>query len=162
MTDQEIEIEEKALSEITVSDFVKGFVGCMYEFAPRYLPRKADTIIWKFSQALLNRPDTVHVGNDEFFGIVKTNCKTVYGLEKFLKGILMAIPEFQELNLSENEYEKGVKVDDEDRAKFAFVDRYSTIPWRNDFIDLDALIGNASAAIKRLAIANYKIIHDIE
>lgn len=32
----------------------------------------------------------------------------------------------------------------------------------DDFIDLDALIGNAPAEIKSLAISNYKLIHDID
>lgn len=57
----------------------------------------------------------------------------------------MGIPEFVELNLSQVEFEKGISVNDETWPKFAFTSRYDVNTpesWKNDFIDLDAFIGN--------------------
>lgn len=56
---------------------------------------------------------------------------------------LHRIPEFKDWNLSRNERERGIKVDDPSRAPFAFTSRYGGGPTPdNDFIDLDALTQN--------------------
>jgi hypothetical protein len=60
--------------------------------------------------------------------------------------MLMAIPEFVELNLSQKEFDKNVSVDDKSRAKYSFstrYDKYDSESWYSDFIDLDAFIRNA-------------------
>ena len=49
---------------------------------------------------------------------------------------------FGNLNVSYNEMRKGVHYTDPDREKFSFTSRYNSPDWRNDFIDLDALINN--------------------
>ena len=49
---------------------------------------------------------------------------------------------FGNLNVSYNEMRKGVHYTDPDREKISFTSRYNSPDWRNDFIDLDALINN--------------------
>lgn len=53
---------------------------------------------------------------------------------------------FLELNLTQNEFNKGVKITDE-RVPFAFVSAYSTIPENEDFIDLAAFEQNFFALL---------------
>lgn len=59
--------------------------------------------------------------------------------------MLFAIPEFQELNLTQIEYDNGVSVDDDSRPEFSFntaYDKYESESWKNDFVDLNAFVRN--------------------
>jgi hypothetical protein len=111
--------------------------GQLFDQAPNRQPRKAETIMTKVRDAFrgLARND------NEYYSLILEENE----LNKYIKNLLMAIPEFQELNLSQVEYEKNISVDDENRPKYSFSSRYdkeTTESWRTDFIDLDAFIRN--------------------
>jgi hypothetical protein len=130
--------KEKHMPEmlcVSERDVIASISGQAYAQAPNRLPRKIETVMAKVVEKF--RANSCK--SDDFY---------FYELEPdkvhdFFKNLLWDIPEFQEWNLSQVEYEKGITVDDESRGKFAFVDRYHSIPWMHDFIDLDAYVGNA-------------------
>lgn len=118
---------------VSLDEFMRISVGWIYFLAPNHKPRFIDEI------------------SDGIITNFKTNCKSIGNvffyheielkdLYKFIENILMPIDEFIELNLSQNEYEKGVKVDDEDRTKVQFISAFSTTPEKDAFVDLDACI----------------------
>lgn len=64
---------------------------------------------------------------------------------KWLKDTLFACKDYQNLNLSYNEKAQGISVDDESRPMFCFSTRYDVYnedSWKDDFIDLDAVLQN--------------------
>lgn len=66
-------------------------------------------------------------------------------LYTYIDKLLKSIPEFRDLNLSQEEYENNISVDDPDRSKYSFHTRYDIInpdSWRGDFVDLDAFVQN--------------------
>lgn len=125
---------------VTERNLLLAIGGQLFDQAPNRQPRKAETIMKKVRDAFrLN--DKCH--NDNEFYSMRLSEGEVY---QFIKDMLFAIPEFQELNLSQIEYENGVSVDDEIRGKFRFVtryDKYDSESWKSDFIDLDAFVQNA-------------------
>jgi len=68
--------------------------------------------------------------------------KTMVELESWVEEHILTIPEIIDLNLSQKEYDNGVKVD-EDRKQYTFVSRHSKpVIEEDDFIDLDAYCRN--------------------
>lgn len=119
--------------------FVIG--GQLFDQAPNRQPRKAEEIMRCVQSNFRN---DVRCVNDKEFYTIRIEKDKVY---EFMESILMSIPAFHELNLSQIEYEKGTKVDDESRAKFSFVtryDKYDSESWKSDFVDLDAFIHNVT------------------
>lgn len=113
--------------------------GQLFDQAPNRQPRKAEIIMHKVRDAF--RSDK-RCNNDNEWYSMRLSEKEVY---QFIKDTLFSIPEFEELNLSQIEYENGVSVDDENRAKYNFVtryDKYDSESWKSDFIDLDAFVRN--------------------
>lgn len=108
---------------ISLSDFIDRSVGVMYRLAPNYSPRNISIIVSKIEEVF--KKDAENVCNSFFYHRVPAN-----EVRKFVEDILMQIDEFQELNLSEEEYKNGVKVTDEFRHG------------NDDFVDLDACIRN--------------------
>lgn len=134
MTDKEKE-EQKMIICVSLDEFIRYTIGEIYSLAPYHKPRFieeiADGIISNF------KVNCKSIGRDFFYHEVEM--KNLY---KFIENILMPIDKFRELNLSQDEYETGVKVEDEDRPKFAFVSALSDIPDDSDFVDLDACVQN--------------------
>ena len=122
-------------------EFLFAVGGQLFDQAPNRQPRNAEKIMEQARDAFRER---AHKDRD-FYSV-----RVAGGIEKFVKTILLGISEFEDLNLSQNEFEKGVKVDDEKRSPYMFTDRYSSIPWRNDFIDLDAFTRNVANKIYML------------
>ena len=113
--------------------------GQLFDQAPNRQPRKAEIIMKKVRDAF--RADK-RCNNDSEWYSIRLPEKEVY---QFIKDMMFSIPEFQELNLSQIEYENGVSVDDENRAKYSFVtryDKYDSESWKSDFVDLDAFVRN--------------------
>lgn len=111
--------------------------GQLFAQAPNKQPRKVETIMTKVRDAF--RKDAF---NDNEYYSIRIEEKDIYD---YIVKLLKDIPEFQELNLSQIDYEKGIKVDDESRPKYSFssaYDKYDSESWKTDFIDLDAFIGN--------------------
>ena len=123
---------------ITERDLMFTIAGQLYAQAPNRQPRKADVIMQKVQDAFRKEA----YNNNEWY-CLEIPEKNTY---QYIKDLMMAIPEFVELNLSMVEYEKNISVDDESRPKYAFTTRYDKHgpdSWKTDFIDLDAFIGNA-------------------
>jgi hypothetical protein len=116
--------------------------GQLFDQAPNRQPRKAEIIMQKVKEAF--RKDAY---NDNEWYCLEIPESDTY---KYINDLLMAIPEFVELNLSQVEFEKNVAVDDESRPKFAFTSRYdkeTPESWKHDFIDLDAFIRNVHSRL---------------
>jgi hypothetical protein len=131
----EIMEERNYMVIVSLGDFVKYTLGEIYYLAPNHNPRCIDEI----RKAIISRfmDGCEHIG--KYFFYHEVALKDLY---KFISDILMPIEKFRELNLSQREFENGIKVDDENRAKFVFTDMYTSIPEYDDFIDLDACMQN--------------------
>lgn len=122
---------------ITERDLMFAIGGQLFNQAPNRQPRKAEIIMTKVRDAF--RKDAYN--NNEYYTLVIDVDK----LKKYIHDLLFSIPEFEELNLSQIEFENNVSVDDENRPKFSFssrYDKYNYDSWKRDFIDLDAFLGN--------------------
>lgn len=124
---------------INISEYQIMFVvaGQLYDQAPNRQPRKIDIIMNKLKDAFRagatnsNEYYTRNIGQDILYD--------------WLHDTSFDIPEFCELNLSQNEYDEGISVDDENRAKYVITsayDVYDSESWKDDFIDLDAFVSN--------------------
>ena len=120
---------------VSLNEFMRISVGWIYCLAPDHKPRFIDEI----SDGIITnfKTNCKSIGNDFFYHEIELK-----DLCKFIENILMPIDKFRELNLSQNEYEKGVKVDDEDRPMFQFISAFSEIPEKDKFVDLDACIND--------------------
>lgn len=120
---------------VSLGDFVKYTIGEIYYLAPNHNPRGINEI----REAIISRfmDGCRHIGKDFFYHEI-----ALKDLYKFISDILMPIEKFRELNLSQREFDNDIKVDDENRAKFVFTDRYTSIPEYDSFIDLDACVQN--------------------
>lgn len=115
--------------------------GQLYDQAPNRQPRKVEKIM---TGVRFNFRNDARCDNHNEWYYIRVEKDKTY---EFVKAMLVCIPEFQELNLTQNEYEAGIKVDDENRAKFKVTtsyDKNNADSWRNDFIDLDAFIQNVN------------------
>lgn len=109
--------------------------GQLYSQAPNRQPRKVEIIM----NEVRNKYREKAFNDNGYYSL------RVENLYKYIKELLMSIPEFVELNLTQNEYEKGIKVDDKNRGKYrvtSMYDKNTSESWKNDFIDLDAFIKN--------------------
>ena len=116
-------------------NFMFCLAGQLYEQAPNRSPRKADVIMNKAKELFREQA----YNDNEWYTVNVTSVKD------FIKDLLYKIPEFEELNLSQNEYDAGVKLNDESRGEFHFSSRYdvnTADSWRNDIVDLDAFVSN--------------------
>ena len=111
--------------------------GQLFEQAPNRQPRKSETIMQKLRDAF--RSESY---NDNEFYTVHVEQEDLYD---WIKDKLFSIQEFKELNLTQEEYDKGISVDDESRPKYCFTTRYDvhdSESWKRDFIDLYAFVQN--------------------
>ena len=125
---------------ITEKTIMRLIAGQLYAQAPNCQPRKADVILKKVKEYIETNAQIL--GDMRYFELEIPKEQENKVIKEFFSQMLMPILEFQELNLSQTEFEKGIKVDDENRAKFVFTTRYTTPKWENDFVDLDAFISN--------------------
>jgi len=98
------------------------------------LPRSADVVVEKLNALL---PEFIETDN----------------MRAFVSETIEQIPEIRDWNLSQVEYQNGVKVDDEKRGGFVFVSRYDEPKPEYDFIDIDALKQNITISLEREAAA---------
>lgn len=116
---------------------VEAVAGQLYRMAPRNRPRDIDKIM----SHVLDEAEKVAVNADT----QRTLNMKYSAFSNWLTNTLKSCPEFRNLNLSQNEVDKGVSVSDESRPTFAFTSAYDVETkdsWRDDFIDLDAAIRN--------------------
>lgn len=123
---------------ITEREFIAALAAQLYEQAPNRSPRNADFIIKQARD--LFRADSCNSNEWYTLRISPTELYT------YLEKILYKIPEFAELNITQKEYDNGLRNPyDENRPKYHFVSSYDTEikdSWRYDFVDLDAFIRN--------------------
>lgn len=120
-----------------------GAVGFWaYSQCPNRMPRKIETVMEKLKEKIRGQ----FVNWNEFYYIEIESSK----IHEYIHELLFSIPEWQEWNLSLIEYEKGIKVDDENRSKYSFTSAYdkeTAESWKSDFVDLDAFTRNVSRLI---------------
>lgn len=129
---------------ITKNTLMGHIARWLYTLAPKNEPRKVDAIMRRVG----NRIDSVFdipIKNDPSFQI--RHFKNRDDLYQFVDELMKNIKEFRELNLTWEEYEKGVDVDNPDRKDIIVLtsmhDKISSEDWyTKDFIDLDAFILN--------------------
>lgn len=103
---------------ISLSEFIRISIGWIYFLAPGHKPRFIDEIT---DGIITNfKINCKTIGNDFFYHIIEL--KDLY---KFIENILMPIKKFRELNLSQNQYERGVNVDSDYLRKMNFDWTYS-------------------------------------
>jgi acyl carrier protein phosphodiesterase len=120
---------------ISESELMFVVAGQLYSQAPNREPRNVEIIMKQVRDKF--RKDAKNV--NEFYLMDFEICK----IEEYVENLLMNIPEFINLNLSYEEIEKGVSVDDDRPAKFVTMyDKLDSESWKSDFIDLDAFIRN--------------------
>lgn len=111
--------------------------GQLFDQAPNRQPRNAEIIMAKVRDSFRKEANN----DNEYYTLRIEEGK----LKDFIKNLLLSIKEFEDLNLSQIEYENKISVNDENRPKFSFstrYDKYDSESWKSDFIDLDAFIGN--------------------
>lgn len=116
---------------------VEAVAGTLYRMAPRNRPRDMDKIMSYVVEQL--ESVCVNVATDRYLHM------SAEVFNEWLTSMLKSCSEFCNLNLSQNECDKGISVDDESRAEFAFTSMYdveTADSWKDDFIDLDAAIHN--------------------
>lgn len=126
---------------ISERNLMYAVAGQLYDQAPNRQPRKADEIMRGVQSNFRN--DSRCCNDNEWYFINMEKDK----IYEFIKSILTSIPEFRELNLTQNEFEAGVSVDDENRPDLKLTtsyDKNSADSWRDDFIDLDAFVQNVN------------------
>lgn len=127
----------KTKQDFYIYHIVEAVAGTLYRMAPRNRPRGMDKIMSYVIEQL--ESVCVEVVNNRYLFM------TTEEFHEWLTDMLKRCPEFCNLNLSQNEYDKDISVDDESRPKFAFTSAYDVETedsWRDDFIDLDAAIRN--------------------
>jgi len=126
---------------------VLGVVGFWaYNQCPNQTPRKIETVMSKLKGAI-EEDFILPFESDKTFYTKDIEQGKVY---EYIHNLLHAIPEFKEWNLSQIEYDNGVKVDDESRPQYNFTSAYDVRDesyWKNDFVDLDAFVNNVVRSI---------------
>lgn len=121
---------------------VLGMVGFWaYNQCPNHAPRKIETVMNKLKSAI-EKDFVLPLTSDKTFYIKEIEQDLVY---EYIYKLLTTIPEFKEWNLSQTEYDNGIKVDDERRPLYGFTSAFDIRDenyWKNNFVDLDAFINN--------------------
>lgn len=133
----------KETIRISERDFMFVVAGQIYEQSPNRQPRKAEIIMLKVRDAFRKE-----AYNDNEFYTVNIQRDELY---EWIKRKLFSIQEFRELNLTQEEFERGVSVDDELRPRYSITtafDVHNLESWRKDFVDLDAFVQNVYGRIQ--------------
>lgn len=131
----------------SVTEIMGSVAKILYNLAPRCRPRNVEVIMAKLYSALLVN---THI-KLEFGDFYHFELDSVEEMLEIVKSILMSIPEFVDLNLSYNEVQAGIKVNDDRRPNFVFHSAYDVRnedSWKDDFIDLDAFMQNLDCELE--------------
>lgn len=159
--DGKLSLEEELLQNkrmiFTQRNIIGPVVSTLYKMAPRHQPRKIDVIVDKLIAAYQEEINKM-VKN----GNIRSNRDflrfTLFDAQNWLAKALLNIQEFRDLNLSQNEIDAGIAVDDPNRPEYHITSIYTQddIYWKRDFIDLDAAIRNINVALY------YEKVNDID
>ena len=132
------------------NDVLSTIAKCILEIIPYY----DDIILSDVSKVIMEMSN--RIDNSEHFkynGFGRpTLCMTEEDFKKWLWDSLFEIKEFRNLNLTYEERENGVDVDDENRFGITFTSMYDSRTeesWKKDFIDLDAVRQNIMYELKK-------------
>lgn len=119
---------------ILESVFIRCALGTIYKMAPYNKPRNPEQIV-----------DDIH----KYFAEHGKQCLGSYFIVvdtakryELVDKVMKSSKAFIDLNLSQEEVDRGIAVDNPDRPPFTCVSRDMTIRAYYDFIDLDACIRN--------------------
>lgn len=124
---------------IIESVFIGHAVGTIFQGAPYHKPRKIEKIVDDIHNYFVKHGIKCM---DSYLFDVDTNDRY-----ELVKKIMMSSQSFVDLNLSQDEFDRGVKVDDEGRSSFGFCGRDFKLKDYYDFIDLDACIRNIDKSL---------------
>lgn len=130
----------KQYINISERQFAFCLAGQLYEQAPNRYPRNVEIIMKKAIEAFRNHENCTVIFGDSYN--VSIPSKDTY---EFCDKLLRGIPEFIDLNLTYNEFISNIKIDDPNRPKFSVTTAFdirNEDSWKEDFIDIDAFIGN--------------------
>lgn len=129
---------------IGLDQIIKVVTGCIYQIAPRYMPRNVNAIVAKFVREFREKKSVTEcMGHYTIDGRFNDSLATI-------SQILGGITEFQELNLTEREYQYGAQPVPEGKLNTRFVTRYdktTELSWYDDFIDLTAVMQNIAITL---------------
>lgn len=131
--------------EFYFTTVMENIAGVITKMAPLCKPRNLDEIISEFAYEFKSNENCVN--NNEMYSI---KFESNDSFNNWLEDTLKSIQAFRNLNLSQEEVDHNISVDDENRNKYNFTsayDKYDSESWKTDFIDLDACIGNILNAI---------------
>lgn len=133
------QFDDKKTQIIPIRDVKYAFLGMIFYMSSLEVPRKISEISKELT-VYLKKNFNCYNGDFWYFEGTFRNFFDMF------KPFLETSEAFLELNLTQNEFDKGVKITDQ-RAPFAFVSAYSTIPENEDFIDLAAFEQNFFAVL---------------
>lgn len=128
-------------------DIIQAVAGTIYAMHPYHAPEGMDKIMANLVKVIDETPD-VSGRVDDTFKLFEF--ETWRALEDWIENVLKQTPEYEDLNVSRQLKERGVKASDPENSGFAFHTRYdkSNLDSRyTDFVDLGALIRNIVRAI---------------
>lgn len=127
---------------ISVPDIMASVSANLYYMAPKNSPRNIETIMNKFYNELMSDSDIRYLNFSKDFLYFDLSIDEM-GVK--IENKLNNIQEFRDLNLSQNEIDAGITVDDPNRPKYNIISAYDSRDenyWKDDFIDLNAAIRN--------------------
>lgn len=128
---------------VTGVDFKAIFAGVLYYMVPKQ-PRKFDIIMTKLIE-IIDRTFTECVGSVNMISVAYKD------VHNWIETVVKSIPEILELNLSTNEFNAGVTLENREGADIVFTSAFSVTPEGEDFVDIDALIQNVTYHICKQA-----------
>ena len=127
--------------------FIQCVAGVIYRMAPYNKPRDFDKIVEHIKDYFWEHSDNSLRGIDKNdFTCLRIEEDEIY---QFIRDCLFGCKEFQNLNLSQEEVDKGILVDDENRPKWVVSGASDGTHLKSyyEFIDLDACIRNIHMAL---------------
>lgn len=128
---------------VTDVDFKAIFAGVLYYMVPKQ-PRKFDIIMTKLIE-IIDRTFTECVGSVNMISVAYKD------VHNWIETVVKSIPEILELNLTTNEFNAGVTLENREGADIVFTSAFSVTPEGEDFVDIDALIQNVTYHICKQA-----------
>lgn len=130
---------------------------------------KGAVAYWAYAQSPKREPRSIEKVMKALEGIIQADFKVIMGdfqcksfqdeeaLYKYINEKLLGIPEIEDWNLSYNEKKDNIDVNDPNRGGYRLISAYDKRDidsWKDDFVDLDAFIGNVMTLIMKGKCSN--------
>lgn len=123
---------------ITENDMLSSLAFWAISQCPTHIPRKFEIVLKTFKEEIRKKFDDYD--KDFYYYDFDSQIE----IEKWLYETLFKIEEFKQWNLSENEFNNGISIDNPNRKNMALESSYDVIDPKDNFIDLNALVRNMS------------------